>query len=100
MLATIRDTNTGAALLPQDARQLELFYEKVVPDIIHTNSYVKIYTGTINQKRAEQISASIETKLVMKKSFSSSDGIFFGGSDRNKQAKQGETPILASNEIQ
>ena len=102
MLATMRDTNTGAVLLLQDQQQLALFYEKVIPDTIHSNSYYKIYTGTINDKRAKTISESIGTTIASEKSFAyEREGLIIPSDfGRRRTLKQAEVPILAPNEIQ
>ena len=102
MLATMRDTNTGAVLLLQDQKQLQLFYEKVVPDTIHSNSYYKVYTGTINDERAKKVSESIGMKLASEKSYAyGSEGLIVPSEfERKKNLKQAEVPILAPNEIQ
>lgn len=102
MLATIRDTNTGCVLLLQDQKQLAQFYEKLVPDTIHSNSYCKIYTGTISQERAENISKSIGNTMVSDRGYAyGSEGIIIPGEfERRKNYKQAEAPILPPDAIE
>lgn len=102
MLATMRDTNTGAILLLQDQKQLQLYYDRVVPDTIHSNSFCKVYTGTINDERAMKLSLSVGNKIVSDKSYSfGSEGIVLPGElERKRSLRHAETPILAQNEIE
>lgn len=102
MLATIRDTNTGCVLLLQDQKQLAQFYDKLVPETIHSNSYCKIYTGTIAQERAENISKSIGNMMVSDRGYAyGSEGIIIPGEfERKKNFKQTEAPVLTPDAIE
>lgn len=102
MLATMRDTNTGAILLLQDQKQLQLYYDRVVPDTIHSNSFCKVYTGTINEERARKLSMSIGSKIVSDKSYSyGAEGVMLPGElERKRSLRHAEVPILAQNEIE
>ncbi|HRH46697.1 MAG TPA: type IV secretory system conjugative DNA transfer family protein, partial [Pyrinomonadaceae bacterium] len=102
MMATIRDTNTGCVLLLQDKEQFNQFYQKGVGETIQTNSFARIYTGKIEQKRAEIISKSIGNKIVSEKSFSYGfEGIFIPSEFERKQSKkQAEVPILSPDKVE
>lgn len=102
MLATMRDTNTGAILLLQDQKQLQLYYDRVVPDTIHSNSFCKVYTGTINDERARKLSLSIGNKIVSDKSYSyGAEGVVIPGElERKRSLRHAEVPILAQNQIE
>lgn len=102
MMATIRDTNTGCILLLQDKEQFNQFYQKGVGETIQSNSFARIYTGKIEQKRAEIISKSIGNKIVSEKSFSYGfEGMFVPSDFERKQSKkQAEVPILSPDKVE
>jgi len=95
MLATMRDTNTGAILLLQDINQLNFYYEQGVPEIIHSNSYCHVYTGKINQQRALKIANSIGKEITNIESYQ-----IASNKDSRKTISMTESYILAPNEIE
>lgn len=95
MLATMRDTNTGAILLLQDINQLNFYYEQGVPEIIHSNSYCHVYTGKINQQRALKIANSIGKEITNIESYQVASN-----KDSRKTISMTESYILAPNEIE
>ncbi len=73
-----------------------------MPETIHSNSYCKIYTGTISQERAENISKSIGNMMVSDCGYAyGAEGIIIPGEfERRKNFKQTEAPVLTPDAIE